>query len=603
MPLPIQHFNSAMTAKTKIINKDMIMERFDDYRQAISFYRAYPDKLVDLYIEASEEDCSFRLYPYQRIFLRAMARYKDVYLTFSRGTSKSFSNELWAILQCILYPNTRLAVVATAKQQSAAIVEKNISEILNLLPILKFEIKKQVKVKDQYTVMFKNGSIIQNLAAKATSRGLRFSTLTIEEVIESAPDIIQEVILPTLAIQRRAANGMFDPDEVIAQQRVCITTAGYRGTYAHHLLMKTLVRQLTQPGKAIILGGSYKIPILAGLQNMDYIRQQQMSGEFSPTSFSREYLSKWSSGSEQSFFSGPVIEKYRVLQEPMFERSDAKTNRGGFVMSIDVGRFSDQSEITIWRYVPQKGTVSTKYLVNIISLEQMHFTQQAIEIKIQYNKYLPERVVIDGNGLGAGLIDELIQGQVDARTGQYLQPWGVYNDEKAYYNQFKTDDTIPNVLYIIKANAVFNTQMYTNFQTQLTTGKLRFLTTEAQGKLKLETSRARKFQNMTDDEKADWLVPYIQTTLLQEQMVNLEEKREGINVILDRSNAKIKKDKVSAAGYGLWYIKTEIDDVAMRTAQFGLNMMFSGTPMRGNKRSIQVTFNGNRHYGHTKMFQ
>ena len=52
------------------------------------------------------------------------------------------------------------------------------------------------------------------------------------------------------------------------------------------------------------------------------------------------------------------------------------------------------------------------------------------------------------------------------------------NDEKGYYQQFKTADTIPNLLYIIKANAVFNTEMYANLQTQLTTGKLRFLIDE-----------------------------------------------------------------------------------------------------------------------------
>jgi len=53
----------------------------------------------------------------------------------------------------------------------------------------------------------------------------------------------------------------------------------------------------------------------------------------------------------------------------MFSRDDAKTQKGGFVFSIDVGRFSDQSEIAVWRYVPQKGTVSTKYLVNLITLD------------------------------------------------------------------------------------------------------------------------------------------------------------------------------------------------------------------------------------------
>lgn len=226
MPLPIKKFGNSMNAKSRIINKSMILDNFNEYKKAISFFRVYPDKLVDLYIEASGPECNFKLSSYQRLFLRAMARYKDVFLTFSRGTAKSFTDELWNILECILYPNTKLAIVATSKNQSAAIVEAKISEILNFLPILNFEIKKISKVKDQFTVYFKNGSTLGNLAAKASSRGLRFTGLTIEEIIESDPDVLQEVVLPTLAIQRRAANGEFDTEEVIAQQKVCVTTAG-----------------------------------------------------------------------------------------------------------------------------------------------------------------------------------------------------------------------------------------------------------------------------------------------------------------------------------------------------------------------------------------
>ncbi len=55
------------------------------------------------------------------------------------------------------------------------------------------------------------------------------------------------------------------------------------------------------------------------------------------------------------------------------------------------------------------GTTSTKHLVNIVSFAGMHFGEQAIEIKLLYNKYKPERVIIDGAGLGAGLVDELIK--------------------------------------------------------------------------------------------------------------------------------------------------------------------------------------------------
>lgn len=576
----------------------MILDNIDEYRDAISFYRWYPDLLVDMYIKASGEECTFELLEFQRVFLRAFARHKEVYMTFSRGTSKSFIDDLWNILECILYPNTKLAIAATTKGQSGAILEAKVTEILNLLPILKFEVRKVEKIKDSFTVYFKNGSQMQNLAAKQSSRGMRFTGVTLEEIIEGDPDIIQEVILPTLAIQRRAANGRFNPEETITQQKICVTTAGYKDTYAYHTLIRTLLTQITQPGKAIVLGGSYKIPIIAGLQNMDFIRQQKNSGTFNPTSFGREYLSRWSTGSEHAYFPAEIFDRFRSLQEPVFEREQNLGNGVDYIMSIDVGRFNDQSEVAIWKYIPQAGTTSTKHLVNMVTFERMHFGEQAIEIKLLYEKYKPSRVVIDGAGLGAGLVDELIKPHIDVRTNQYLKPWGVMNDEKGYYTQFKSADMIPQLLYIIKASAPFNTEMYANLQTQLTTGKLRFLIDERQAKMKMDGSRAKKFKDMTEDERIDWIVPFSLTSILKDQMINLEQKNDGINIILDRTNKNIKKDKVSAMGYGLWYIKVEIDDRAMMKRTMTLDQMLKAPAKSSNKGKLtdRVTFHGNRNY-------
>lgn len=173
------------------------------------------------------------------------------------------------------------------------------------------------------------------------------------------------------------------------------------------------------------------------------------------------------------------------------------------------------------------------------------------------------------------------------------------NDDKGYYNQFKTADMIPNLMYIIKANAPFNTENYSNLQTQLTTGKLRFLVDERQAKLRIDASRAKRFKDMTDDEKADYIIPFMQTSVLKDQMINLEEKHEGVNIILDRTNKNIKKDKVSAMSYGLYYIKVEIDDRAMARKSISLDQMMKlGTSgaRQTNKLANRLTFRGNHQY-------
>jgi len=66
-------------------------------------------------------------------------------------------------------------------------------------------------------------------------------------------------------------------------------------------------------------------------------------------------------------------------------------------------------------------------------------------------------------------------------------------------------------------------------------------------------------QNMTVDKRNDYLRPFVLTTILREQMLNLVEDNEGVNIILKQENRSIKKDKFSSFVYGLYYIKQEED--------------------------------------------
>lgn len=591
MPLPIKKaYADNMLAR--VISADDIKERFGDYQTAISFFRAYPDRLVDLLVEASGPECNFKLYPFQRIMLRSFARSQKTFLTFSRGTSKSFIVVLWMFLCCILYPGYKFGQVANSKQQSAAILEAKVSEVLSMLPILNFEVKRISKVKDQLIVTFKNGSFFQNVAQKSTSRGLRFTGIIVEEICEMVDDqMLREVILPTLAIKRRCANGLFDPEDIMSQMEIYVTTAGYKDSPGYVKLIQFLLKQVVTPGMATVLGGSYRIPIIAGLQDLNWIRDQKMSGELNPTSFAREFLSRWSTGSENAFFRADVFDKCRSLQEPEFERHPNLAKGVDYVFGLDVGRMGDKTEVFVWKYIPQTGTISTKHAVAIYSFENMHFEEQAVEVKLLYNKYKPKQVVIDANGIGAGLVDYLIKSQIDVRTNQFLAPWGVSNDDKNYYSKFKSADMIPNVLWLIKANATFNTEMYSNYQMQLTTGKLRFLIDEHTAKLRMSASRSKKFKEMSEDEKVDYIVQFTQTSILKDQLANLEEKHDGLNIILDRSNQNIKKDKVSASGYALWYIKTQIDDLAMRRKSIDLGT-FARIGKSQKKKVPGVTLRG-----------
>lgn len=106
---------------------------------------------------------------------------------------------------------------------------------------------------------------------------------------------------------------------------------------------------------------------------------------------------------------------------------------------------------------------------------------------------------------------------------------------------------------------------------------------------------------MSEDDKLNYIVPFTLTSIFRDQLINLEEKREGVNIILEQSNKNIKKDKVSSGGYALWWIKVGVDDEAMKKKTTSLTDMMdmagSGNRSRKGSLSNRITFKGNRKYG------
>jgi len=89
----------------------------------------------------------------------------------------------------------------------------------------------------------------------------------------------------------------------------------------------------------------------------------------------------------------------------------------------------------------------------------------------------------------------------------------------------------------------------------MSSGKVKFLIDETEAKAKLMETKTG--QNMPPDKRNDYLRPFVLTTILREQMLNLVESNEGVNIILKQNSRGIKKDKFSAFVYGLLYIKRE----------------------------------------------
>ena len=570
----LMELSKSKNTKKTGLSEERIRAQIPIIRDYVAYWREYPDKFVDFLCGSNPEN--FHLFFYQRVFLRAVMRHRYAYATFPRAYSKSFLSVLVLMIRCILYPGSHLFVTTGGKEQAAGIAREKAEEICKLIPGMKNEIdwsRGATKAsKNMVEYIFKNGSKLDIIAAQQSSRGKRATGGLMEECILIDQTLLNEVIIPTMNVDRRLADGSRQEDEPVNKSQIYVTTAGWKNSFAYEKLIQILIQQITEPGSAIVLGGTWRVPVMEKLLRKSFIEELKLDGTYNDSSFAREYESEWSGDAENAFFSAEKFDKHRVLLQPEYEYSGRSTKSAFYVLGIDVGRKGCTSEVCVFKVTPQAQGASLKTLVNLYTWDEEHFEAQAINIKKLFYKYKARQVVIDANGLGIGLVDFMVKDQIDPETGELLPNFGVSNDEENFYKQFRTADTEIDAMYLIKANAPINTEAHSYVQTQLSSGKIKFLIDENQAKVKLMSTKMG--QQMDNDKRADYLKPFTLTTILREQMLNLVEENEGVNIILKQSSRSIKKDKFSAFEYGLYYIKQEEDKKKKRKKRNIADMMF-----------------------------
>lgn len=125
----------------------------------------------------------------------------------------------------------------------------------------------------------------------SNSRGFRAQGVLTEEVATITDQAkYEEIVAPMLVISRKI-NGEIDPNEVLNQNAMYVTSAGFKGTYAYDKLIDCLCRMVADDGSydSFIFGGDWRIPVIEGLQPANFIQQQEAGNSMDESGFEREY--------------------------------------------------------------------------------------------------------------------------------------------------------------------------------------------------------------------------------------------------------------------------------------------------------------------------
>ena len=543
-------YHDGIELEKGVVLTPSFLERNEDLiAECIQLWSAYPDVYLDL---ITPEDSTLRLFPYQRIFLRACMRYTNIFITAARATSKTFLSILAKYLQCMFLPNHVGSIVAPNKQQASKITKQKIEEIWRLWPLLEKEVEKANFGKDYVDLFFKNGSRLSVVGALDSDRGIRTHATLIDEARDQDGDAISEIILPQMNVSRRMSNGLVNPYEPINTQVIYATSAGTKSSFAYAALIDTFEKAIIDPKSSFCIGLDYRIPALHGLIDAKFVQGLKLSPAYNETTFAAEYLGSWLGGSDESWFDFARLVKYRKLKNPEWIQKFKGDSKVFYLISVDVGRLHDQTVACIFRV----NIRDDKYYATLVNLfvlgrqaEKKTFVEQAIDLKQLIEIYNPREVVIDCNGLGVGLADEMIRTHLDS-NGKELSAYGFFNNDD--YKKIQPRDAIP-ILYSLKANGPLNSKIHGNTYSRIYGGMVRFLISEQDARASLLATKVG--QKMKMEERVKRLMPHELTTKLFEEMSNLRLRRNGLDIVLEQINARFPKDKYSAFAYGLWRIK------------------------------------------------
>lgn len=503
-----------------------------------NFWIWYPDLALDL---MAPQEGAIKLHTDQRVFMRAGTRFFSEHGCFNRGYGKTFLEFANMVIVCIRYPNIELALTAQTKENAAALLKDKYNELVRYYPMLAKEIVKTSFIKGDALIVFKNGARIDALANAQTSKGQRRKRISIEESNLMDNVIFEDALEPVVEVGRTTCGklAVVNPEE-LNQQINFYTTPGFRGSDEYNRNL-TMFRDMRDLNGKIVLGSNWMLGCWYGRGSSKSTILKKKK-DMSPIAFDMNYGGNWVGSSTGALVNINRLMNCRTLAAPEVSSS---SDEDEYYLGVDVARSqntsNNQSSIAVGKVIRgPDGKIIEIQLVNLIHVPNtFSFTTQAIMVKRIRKRYHARKVVVDGNGLGSGLVDELLKPQNDPITGDAYPAWDTMNTTAE-----PETSNAEQCLYDLKAQSC-QTQILSNFINVIDSSVLRFLESRNGGD---------DYAIRTNEDLNSKVMPYVQEELFFQEVGNLKLVQNGKNLSVEKVVSKFDKDRFSATAYLLYFI-------------------------------------------------
>lgn len=525
-----------------------------------SFYRENPHRFVKDYL-------GIELKMFQEIILVMMfSNIKTMFLA-ARGIGKTFLTAIFCVVKCILYPGIKICVASKTLKQAKEVLKKITSELLPNSPNLRLEIKQIMLNSIDAQIEFKNGSIIYVTTATDTARGGRCHILIVDEFRLVKKDVIDMILKPFMRSERSPK--YLDKKEYAhlqseRNQEIYMSSVWYKSHWAFKEAQAFVVDMMNDIEPTFICGLPYQLAVKERLLNPVQVLGDMMKPTFDEISFSMESGCLWWGESESSFFKFEDLLKSRCIKNALYPKELYSKISNKIIqypdkipgeirlLSADIAIMSsrknknDATAVFVLQLIPTK---NAQYIRNVLyteTAEGQHTEDQAIMIRRLYEQMDCDYIVLDTQGVGSGVYDNLVKDMTDNVTGEFYPALTCINDPEMAARYKGAASNPPKVIYSIKASSKWNSQCAYALRDCIRRGKMRLLVEEEE--FDDHYDDIKEFAKLSEQDKLDIKMPFIQTSLLINELVNLEYTTVGTDIKIRETGDK-RKDRYSSLSY------------------------------------------------------
>ena len=517
---------------------------FEVWTEFISYYRYYID-------EFACDILGLRLFPFQRLILRAMARYQNSMLIACRGLGKSYIVAVFYICVAILYPNIKLGIASGNSQQARNVIIQKIKGELSKNESIAREIKFPIRTSDgDCVVEFKNGSEIRAITLAQdrggdSARSWRFSYILIDEARLVKDEIIEEILIPMTKTKRQNAIRWNQSEK----GKVIFISSAYLKTSSLYKRFKFHYEEMLKGNKDYMaICFPYQVGVQAGLFDQDDIEKELEKPQMTKDKFAYEFEGRFVGSSGESYYPYELTNPCRVLERCEFQQP--KKSNSIYVITHDVAVSTEKNSDNACTHVIKlklkpngtytKQVVFTK-TVNGLSLnKQRDFLRELIHIKFPNTV----KLLIDAQGAGAGLPSMFYESweYTDPKTGVVTEYPPIISDDE------KSVDILDNAIPLIRGVHGMNNFVnlyYPYMKGCFEDGSLELLMQSA------EVDNLYKSNMMSFDE----YYQHVEHDILQSELSNIKQDfTNNEKMTYTRIVSGKKRDRATSLMYGLSYV-------------------------------------------------